>query len=163
MECVELAPAFEPRYTSDSGSKLHALHTLRAIWFRLSRAEDRRALPPPVLPNLLTPVELVVSWCQSETGSAIDWLLHTLGVVLALVAGRAVAAALRLVDLDTVPDTRNRRGSDARFYSRALLLARAGPGRAAVLKERASSLSDLGALSPPKHFIINDYHFCAQN
>jgi len=26
---VELAPAFEPRYTSDSGSKLHALHTLR--------------------------------------------------------------------------------------------------------------------------------------
>src|SRR5207247_5586819 len=44
MECVELAPAFEPRYTSDTGSKLHALHTLRAIWFRLSRAEDRRAL-----------------------------------------------------------------------------------------------------------------------
>src|SRR5207245_1827640 len=29
MECVELAPAFEPRDTSDSGSKLHALHTLR--------------------------------------------------------------------------------------------------------------------------------------
>src|SRR5437773_4322634 len=29
MECVELAPAFEPRHTSDSGSKLHALHTLR--------------------------------------------------------------------------------------------------------------------------------------
>src|SRR5438876_11105236 len=29
MECVELAPAFEPRHTSESGSKLHALHTLR--------------------------------------------------------------------------------------------------------------------------------------
>src|SRR3989475_7400930 len=29
MECVELAPAFEPRHTSDSGSKPHALHTLR--------------------------------------------------------------------------------------------------------------------------------------
>src|SRR5205809_3992794 len=29
MECVELAPAVEPRHTSDSGSKLHALHTLR--------------------------------------------------------------------------------------------------------------------------------------
>src|SRR5438034_278898 len=29
MECLELAPAFEPRHTSDSGSKLHALHTLR--------------------------------------------------------------------------------------------------------------------------------------
>src|SRR5438128_1465811 len=29
MECVELAPALEPRHTSDSGSKLHALHTLR--------------------------------------------------------------------------------------------------------------------------------------
>src|SRR6266581_4346476 len=29
MECVELAPAFEPRHTTDSGSKLHALHTLR--------------------------------------------------------------------------------------------------------------------------------------
>src|SRR5436309_15251500 len=37
MECVELAPAFEPRHTSDSGSKLHALHTLR---------ETR---PPPLL------------------------------------------------------------------------------------------------------------------
>src|SRR5439155_26357383 len=29
MECAELAPAFEPRHTSDSRSKLHALHTLR--------------------------------------------------------------------------------------------------------------------------------------
>src|SRR5438094_1273588 len=48
MECVELAPAFEPRHTSDSGSKLHALHTLRAVWFRLCRPGDRRALPVPL-------------------------------------------------------------------------------------------------------------------
>src|SRR6266568_5600891 len=52
MECVELAPAFDPRHTSDSGSKLHALHTLRAIWFRLCRAEDRRALPPCLRPYI---------------------------------------------------------------------------------------------------------------
>src|SRR5436190_1042425 len=38
MECVELAPAFEPPHTSDSGSKLHALHTLRET--------DRRCPPP---------------------------------------------------------------------------------------------------------------------
>src|SRR5437867_2741005 len=38
MECVELAPAFEPPHTSDSGSKLHALHTLRET--------DRRCSPP---------------------------------------------------------------------------------------------------------------------
>src|SRR6266705_5909234 len=38
MECVELAPAFEPPHTSDSGSKLHAFHTLRET--------DRRCPPP---------------------------------------------------------------------------------------------------------------------
>src|SRR6266581_4108149 len=45
MECVELAPAVRCVARFDSGSKLHALHTLRAVWFRLRRAEDRRALP----------------------------------------------------------------------------------------------------------------------
>src|SRR5437773_2915720 len=30
MECVELAPAFDPPGAYESGSKLHALHTLRA-------------------------------------------------------------------------------------------------------------------------------------
>src|SRR5207247_8926482 len=35
MECVELAPALVPSSTFDSGSKLHALHTLRAVrWLR---------------------------------------------------------------------------------------------------------------------------------
>src|SRR5438552_16028070 len=45
MECVELAPAVRCVARFDSGSKLHALHTLRAVRFRLRRAEDRRALP----------------------------------------------------------------------------------------------------------------------
>src|SRR5438445_3915281 len=45
MECVELAPAVGCVARFESGSKLHALHTLRAIWFRLCRAGDRRALP----------------------------------------------------------------------------------------------------------------------
>src|SRR5436309_10550314 len=48
MECVELAPAVRCVARFESGSKLHALHTLRAVWFRLCRAEDRRALPPAV-------------------------------------------------------------------------------------------------------------------
>src|SRR5438093_156551 len=48
MECVELAPAVGCVARFESGSKLHALHTLRAIWFRLCRAEDRRALPTAV-------------------------------------------------------------------------------------------------------------------
>src|SRR5439155_184153 len=48
MECVELAPAVGCVARVKSGSKLHALHTLRAIWFRLCRAEDRRALPTAV-------------------------------------------------------------------------------------------------------------------
>ena len=38
MECVEFAPAFDPQYPSDSGSKLHALHTLREV---PSRPHDR--------------------------------------------------------------------------------------------------------------------------
>src|SRR5438876_9528339 len=45
MECVELAPAVRCVARFDSGSKLHALHTLRALWFRLRRPVDRRALP----------------------------------------------------------------------------------------------------------------------
>src|SRR5438046_10357639 len=45
MECVELAPAVRYVARFESGSKLHALHTLRAVWCRLCRAEDRRALP----------------------------------------------------------------------------------------------------------------------
>jgi hypothetical protein len=36
----------------ESGSKLHALHTLRAIWFRLCQAEDRRALHAAVTEEL---------------------------------------------------------------------------------------------------------------
>src|SRR5439155_18938856 len=58
MECVELAPAVGCVARFESGSKLHALHTLRAIWFRLCRPEDRRALPPGVtdrFQKLLTP------------------------------------------------------------------------------------------------------------
>src|SRR5438876_6100686 len=45
MECVELAPAVGYVARFESGSKLHALHTLRAVWFRLCRPGDRRALP----------------------------------------------------------------------------------------------------------------------
>src|SRR5213592_2061274 len=45
MECVELAPAVGCVARFESGSKLHALHTLRAVWFRLCRPGDRRALP----------------------------------------------------------------------------------------------------------------------
>src|SRR5437773_11900307 len=46
MECVELAPAVGCVARFESGSKLHALHTPRAVWFRLCRPGDRRALPP---------------------------------------------------------------------------------------------------------------------
>src|SRR5437870_8360878 len=53
MECVELAPPVRCVARFDSGSKLHALHTLRAVWFRLRRAEDRRALPAAVTEALL--------------------------------------------------------------------------------------------------------------
>src|SRR5438552_17765896 len=45
MECVELAPAVGCVARFESGSKLHALHTLRAVWFRLCRPGDSRALP----------------------------------------------------------------------------------------------------------------------
>src|SRR5438094_9466492 len=45
MECVELAPAVGCVARFESGSKLHAIHTLRAVWFRLCRPGDRRALP----------------------------------------------------------------------------------------------------------------------
>src|SRR5260370_42567034 len=38
MECAELAPAFEPAYPSDSGSKLRALQTLRAVRFAPSES-----------------------------------------------------------------------------------------------------------------------------
>src|SRR5438093_2981329 len=55
MECVELAPAVRCVARFDSGSNLHALHTLRAVWFRLRRAEDKRALPAAVTEGL--PVE----------------------------------------------------------------------------------------------------------
>src|SRR5213592_385093 len=40
MECVELAPAVRCVARFESGSKLHALHTLRAVRLRLCRAED---------------------------------------------------------------------------------------------------------------------------
>src|SRR5947207_4460270 len=53
VQCVELAPAFEPRHTSDSGSKLHALHTL---------GETR----PPYAPMSIGVPEQVK---QSESGS----------------------------------------------------------------------------------------------
>src|SRR2546422_7821140 len=49
MECVELAPAVGCVARFESGSKLHALHTLRAVWFRLCRPGDRRALPALLL------------------------------------------------------------------------------------------------------------------
>src|SRR5437773_7786861 len=48
MECVELAPAVGCVARFESGSKLHALHTLRAVWFRLCRPGDRRGLPAAV-------------------------------------------------------------------------------------------------------------------
>src|SRR5438552_2148308 len=49
MECVELAPAVGCVARFESGSKLHALHTLRAVWFRSCRPGDRGALPPLLL------------------------------------------------------------------------------------------------------------------
>src|SRR6266852_1132494 len=46
-ECVELAPAFDPWPTSKSGSKLHALQTLRDIrsptWLSTDVAHHQRA------------------------------------------------------------------------------------------------------------------------
>src|SRR5438552_11775227 len=48
MECVELAPAFEPRHTSDSGSKLHALHTLRETRPPLSPSVQFAPYPPKI-------------------------------------------------------------------------------------------------------------------
>src|SRR5437870_5368293 len=36
MECVELAPAVERGLWNESGSKLHALHTLRAVRLRVA-------------------------------------------------------------------------------------------------------------------------------
>src|SRR5438046_1315316 len=41
MECVELAPAFDPPGAYESGSKLHALHTLRAAGPRLAKPRVR--------------------------------------------------------------------------------------------------------------------------
>ena len=38
MECDQLAGAFERCRAPESGSKLHALQTLRAIWLRLGRS-----------------------------------------------------------------------------------------------------------------------------
>jgi hypothetical protein len=38
LECVELAPAFEPPPPYDSASKLDALQTLRAVGMRVCRA-----------------------------------------------------------------------------------------------------------------------------
>src|SRR5207247_2605216 len=55
MECVELAPAVGCVARFESGSKLHALHTLRAVWFRLCRPGDRRALPAAVTEALPIP------------------------------------------------------------------------------------------------------------
>src|SRR5437667_8220993 len=52
MEAVELAPAVGCVARFESGSKLHALHTLRAVWFRLCRPGDRRALPAAVTGRL---------------------------------------------------------------------------------------------------------------
>jgi hypothetical protein len=34
VECVRLAGAFRVRRATESGSKLHALQTLRAVWSR---------------------------------------------------------------------------------------------------------------------------------
>src|SRR5437667_12296126 len=51
MECVELAPAFEPRHTSDSGSKLHALHTLRETRPPLSSVCAICSVSPENLPK----------------------------------------------------------------------------------------------------------------
>src|SRR6266536_1481836 len=41
-ECVELAPALAPLCADDSGSKLHALHTLRDIRSQHSNSENPR-------------------------------------------------------------------------------------------------------------------------
>src|SRR5436305_12295262 len=66
MECVELAPAVGCMARFESGSKLHALHTLRAVWFRLCRPGDRRALPT-VSERLLWPrvACLLPAWMSS--------------------------------------------------------------------------------------------------
>src|SRR5207249_5682405 len=77
MECVELAPAVGCVARFESGSKLHALHTLRAIWFRLCRPGDRRALPPAVSERLtadLTPAGPKISLCPAIGGRSSAWL-----------------------------------------------------------------------------------------
>jgi hypothetical protein len=45
MECAELAPALEPAWTTESGSKLRALHTLREIGLRQA-SRVAKYLPP---------------------------------------------------------------------------------------------------------------------
>src|SRR5439155_19122895 len=77
MECVELAPAVGCVARFESGSKLHALHTLRAVWFRLCRPGDRRALPSVL-------IEALPSWRGTEPRRRRSWgqaarMLHTLG------------------------------------------------------------------------------------
>src|SRR5438552_14038296 len=80
MECVELVPAVRCVARFESGSKLHALHTLRAIWFRLRRPGDSRALPPAVSERLerltadLTPAGPKISLCPAIGGRSSAWL-----------------------------------------------------------------------------------------
>src|SRR5438876_33866 len=82
MECVELAPAVGCVARFESGSKLHALHTLRAVWFRLCRPGDpaRRDALPSVL------IEALPSWRGTEPRRRRSWgqaagVPHTLGDV----------------------------------------------------------------------------------
>src|SRR5438477_3701052 len=71
MECVELAPAVGCVARFESGSKLHALHTLRAVWFRVCRPGDRRALP--AVDDRLRPAEIrEIAKTRKEKESKID-------------------------------------------------------------------------------------------
>src|SRR5207244_9495756 len=73
MECVELAPAVGCVARFESGSQLHSLHTLRAVWFRLCRPGDRRALPAVTDRLLLKP-----------DGGCISYLLFSMRMLMIL-------------------------------------------------------------------------------
>src|SRR5436309_4140093 len=121
------------RATSDSGSKLHALHTLRAIWFRLSRAEDRRALPA-VTDRLPSSIKL-----QNEPGCAARFWILVFGIsldpgcwsldlpwTLDLGAGGFCAYSVFMTVLDAIQrstDFLARKGVDSSRLQTELLLA----------------------------------------
>src|SRR5437667_10379621 len=77
MECVELAPAVGCVARFESGSKLHALHTLRAVWFRLCRPGDSRALPSSFMRWLLRKSPIIRSILGAPASLPASALLQT--------------------------------------------------------------------------------------